>query len=93
MRAANSRPLSIAVDQLRLRQFEADLPHRVFEEQPVFGFLDGIDLRADQFHAVFIEHAGFGQRHGKIQAGLAADGGKQRVGTLAADHFGRRIRR
>ena len=66
---------------------EADLPHRVFEQQPVFGFLDGIDLRADQLHAVLIEHAGFGQRDGKIQAGLAADGGEQRVGALAADHF------
>ena len=70
-----------------MRQIEADLAHRVFEQQAVFGFLDGIDFRADQLHAVLIEHARFGQRDRKIQAGLPADGGEQRVGTLAADHF------
>ena len=48
------------IHQLRLRQFEADLLHGVLEEQPVFRFLDGIDFGADQFDAVFIEHAGFG---------------------------------
>ena len=73
--------------QLRLRQIQTDLAHRVFEQQPIFGLLDGIQLRADQLDAVLIQHARFGQRHGKIQSGLAADGGKQRVGTLAADHF------
>ena len=73
------------VDELRVRRFEADLAHRVFEQQPVFGLLDGVDLGADQLHAVFIEHAGFGQFDREIQAGLAADGGKQRVGPFLAD--------
>ena len=39
-------------DELRLRRFEADLPHRVFEEQAVFGLLDGVDFGADQLDAV-----------------------------------------
>ena len=49
------------VHQLRLRRIQADLPHRIFEQQPVFGLLDGFDFRADQLHAVLVEHAGFGQ--------------------------------
>ena len=73
------------VDELRLRRFEADLAHRVFEQQAVFGLLDGVDLGADQFDAVLVEHAGFGEFDGEIQAGLAADGGEQRVGALAPD--------
>ena len=85
MRAANSSAAFDVGDELRLRRFEADLAHGVFEQQAVFGLLDGVDLGADQLHAVLIEHAGFGQFHGKIQAGLAAHGGEQRIGPLAAD--------
>ena len=51
-RAAKSRPSSHVVDQLRERRLQADLAHRVFEQQPVFGLLDGVDLRADQLDAV-----------------------------------------
>ena len=75
------------VHQLRLRRFQADLAHRVFEQQPVFGFLDGFDFRADQLDAVFIEHARFGQLHREVETRLTADGGEQRVGALAPDHF------
>ena len=71
-------------DELRARRFEADLPHRVLEQQAVFGLLDGVDFRADQFDAVAIEHAGFGQFHGKIQRGLSAHRGEQRVGPFRA---------
>ena len=73
------------VDELRLRRLQADLAHGVFEQQAVFGLLDGVDLGADQLHAVLFEHAGFGEFHGEIQAGLAAHGGEQRIGPLAAD--------
>ena len=72
-------------DELRLRCVEADLAHRVFEEQTVLGLLDGVDLGADQFDAVAIEHACFGEFDGEIEPGLAADGGKQSVGALSAD--------
>ncbi len=85
MRPANSRPRGDRVDELRLRRLEADLAHRIFEEQAVFGLLDGVDLGADQLDAVLIQDAGFGEFDREIQPGLAADGGEQRVGPFAAD--------
>ena len=83
MRSANSSPAVDVVDELRLRRLQADLAHRVLEQQAVFGLLDGVDLGADQFDAVLVEHARFGQFHREIQAGLPAHGGEQRVGPLA----------
>ena len=68
-------------------RFEADLPHRVLEQQTVFGLLDGVDFGADQFDAVALEHAGFGQFDGKIQRGLSAYGREQRVGPFLRDDF------
>ena len=65
------------------RRLQADLAHRVLEQQAVFGLLDGVDLGADQFDAVLVQHAGFGQFDGEVEAGLAADGGEQRVGPFA----------
>ena len=59
--------------------------HRVFEEQPVFRLLDGVDFGADQFDSVAIEDAGFGQFDGEVQRGLAAYGGEQRVGAFFGD--------
>ncbi len=64
------------VDQRRLGNIEADLLHRVFEEQPVFGLLDRGDIRADQLHVVLLEHAAVSEFDRKIQRGLSADGGQ-----------------
>ena len=72
-------------DELGVRGFEADPAHGVFEQQAVFGFFDGVDFGADQLDAVLIEHAGFGEFDGEVEAGLAADGREQRVGALDAD--------
>ncbi len=72
-------------DELRGGRFEADLAHRVFEEQPVFGLLDGVDFGADQFDAVAIEDAGFGQFDRKVQGGLSADRGEQGIGAFFGD--------
>ena len=91
--SANSQPAFDVVDQLRLRRVEADLAHRIFEQQAVFGLLDGVDLGADQLDAVLVEHAGFGQFDREIQAGLPADGREQRVGPLLADDLFERTRR
>ena len=85
MRSANSRPPLMLLTSCDSRRLEADLAHGVLEQQAVFGLLDGVDLGADQLHAVLVEHAGFGQFHREVQAGLAAHGGEQRVGPLAAD--------
>ena len=93
MRLGELQAVFDVVDELRLRHLEADLPHRIFEQQPVFGLLDGVDLRADQLDAVLVEHAGFGQLDRQIQAGLPADGREQRVGPLACGSLLRRTRR
>ncbi len=61
------------VDQRGLRDFEADANHRVFEEQAVFGLLDGFELGADEFDVVAVEDAGVGQIDGEIEGRLAAD--------------------
>ncbi len=52
--------------------------HRVFEQQAVFGLLDGAELRADELHAVLLEHAAVGQLDREVQRGLSADGRQQR---------------
>jgi hypothetical protein len=61
------------VHKLRVRHIEADLAHRIFEQQTVFGFLDRLDIRSDQLDAVFVENARLGEIHGQIQSGLPAD--------------------
>ncbi len=66
------------VDERGARNFEADADHRVFEEQTVFGLLDGFELGADQLDVVAVENAGVGQIDGEIERGLAADGRQQR---------------
>src|SRR4051794_15830062 len=58
------------VDERRARHVEADLGHRIFEQQAVFGFLDCAKLRADEDYAVLIEHAAVGEVHGEVQRGL-----------------------
>ena len=39
------------------RHLDADLLHRVAEQQAILGHLDRVDLRADQLDAVRLEHA------------------------------------
>ncbi len=62
-------------DELGLRCFETDLAHRVLEKEAIFGLLDGVDLGADEFDAILVEHSGFGEFHGEVQTRLAADRG------------------
>ena len=76
------------VERLRdttLRRREADLFHRVLEEQAVFGHLDRIDLRANQLDVVFLEDAALGERDGEVQGRLPTDGRQDGVGTLFRD--------
>ena len=72
------------VDQRGFRNVEADALHRIFEDQAVFGLLDGTDLRADELHVVFLEHAAVGKFDGEIQRGLSADGRQNREAGAAA---------
>src|SRR4030095_8343268 len=39
------------------RHLDADLRHRVAEQQAIFGNLDGVDLRANQLDVVFFQRA------------------------------------
>ena len=61
------------------------MPHGILEQKPVFGLLDSFDLRANQLNAVSIKDSCFGERDGKVQAGLATYGGEQRIGPFAAN--------
>jgi hypothetical protein len=59
-----------------LLTIQADAGHGVFEEQAVFGLLDGAKLRPDQLHTVFFEHSGISQLHRQVQRCLPADCGQ-----------------
>ena len=65
--------------------------HRVFEEQAVFGLLDGAELRADELHVVLFEHASVGQLDREIQRGLSAHSRQQRKDAgsfIGGQHLG-----
>ncbi|MEZ5420842.1 MAG: hypothetical protein R2708_26360 [Vicinamibacterales bacterium] len=68
-----------------LGHVEADLEHGIVEELPVLGDVDGLNRRADEFHAVLLEHVYVVQGHGQVERGLPADRGQDRVGLLAGD--------
>ena len=60
------------VDQRRLRHIEADALHGIFEIQPVFRLLDGIDIRADQPDVVLVENPAVRKFDRQIERGLSA---------------------
>ena len=64
---------------------DAELGHRVLELLAILAALDGIDLDADDLDAVLVEDARLGKLARKVEAGLAAQVGKQRVGTFERD--------
>ena len=67
------------------RHIEADLLHRIAEQQAVFADVDRVDLRADQFDPVLRENPLLVQRHGEVERRLSADGRQHRVRTLQGD--------
>ena len=66
------QPRLNVVHQLRLRHIQANLAHRIFKQQPVFSFLNGANVGANQLHAALFQHARFSQFHRKIQRRLPA---------------------
>ena len=64
--------------------FAADLGDDVLELLPVLAALDGLEVGADQLDAVALQHAVLVQRDGRVQRGLPAEGGQQRVDLVAA---------
>ncbi|KAF5028300.1 hypothetical protein DSECCO2_660530 [anaerobic digester metagenome] len=67
---------------------EADVFHGLAEKFAGFRLFDDVERRADEFHAVFGQDAGFGQGHGGIEAGLAAEGRQEGVGLFPSDDAG-----
>ena len=70
--ARKFQPIFGAVHQRRLGHVEPDLLHRVFEEETVFGFLNGRDIRANQAHVIFFQNAAVGKFDCQIQRSLSA---------------------
>ncbi len=73
------------VDDARLRRLDAELLHRLLEDLAVLSALDGAEVDADDLHAVLVEDALLRELHGKVEAGLAAEVGEDRVGALLLD--------
>ena len=76
-----------AVDESGRGNFQADFAAGVLEPEAIFGNFDGAEGGADHFDFVLFENAGLGEFDSEIESGLAADGGKQRVGAFFNDDF------
>ena len=70
---------------------QADLGHRVFELEPVFGFVDGLGRRTDQLDLVFFQHAVVPQIECAVERRLAAHGRQNRIGPLFGNNFFHRL--
>ena len=68
-----------------LRHLDADLAHRVAEQQAVLGHLDRVDLRANQLDVVLLEDAALVQRDRQVERRLSADGRQHGIGLLLDD--------
>src|SRR6185436_20314808 len=66
----------------RARKIETDALHRGLEELAVLRLLDRLDLRADQLHAVTVEHPTLREGHGEVEPGLPAEGGQEGIRPL-----------
>ena len=64
---------------------DAELGHAVVEQLAVFPAFDRLKVAADHLDAVLLEHARTRKVDRRIEAGLPAERGKQRVGTLPFD--------
>ncbi len=63
----------------------ADFDHFFFEALAVFGELDRVDRRTEQFDAVLLEDTGVVQFDREIQSGLAAERRQKRIRAFARD--------
>ena len=67
------------------RHLQPGFVHRLLEEHAIFSDLNRFALRANHFHAAFIEHTGVGQGNGQIQRRLSTDSWKQGVRSFTFD--------
>ena len=63
--------------------FAANLVHDVLEFLAVLAALDGVDVRADELHAVLFQNAEAVQLDRRVQRSLAAEGGQNSVDRVA----------
>src|SRR6185436_4651043 len=68
-----------------LRNLDADLLHRIAEEETVFGDLDRVDLRANQLDVVFGKDPPLVECDRQIESRLTTDGGQHRIRLLFDD--------
>ena len=71
----------------------AELLDDLLERLAVLAAVDRLDAGADQLDAVLLEHAVLVQRHRRVERGLPAERGQQRVGALLGDHLLDELRR
>ncbi len=83
----------VVVGQAGAGNGQADLLHRLLEQGPVLGLLDGRQLGADQFDAELVQNPHLGHGHRRIQRRLAAQGRQDRVRALLFDDLGQDLRR
>ena len=76
------------VGDARLRALEANLLHGLGKELAVLARLDGVQVAANDLHAVLVQHAGVAQGNGAVEGRLAAHVGKQRVRPLLLYYLG-----
>ena len=81
------------VGDKRAGALEADLVHRLAEQEPVLGLFDGVLVGTDQLDAEFLQHALFSQRQGAVERRLAAHGGEHRVRLFSAQDLLHHVRR
>ena len=69
------------------RDLAADAGHDLLEPAAVLAGFDRLDVGADEFDPVGDQDARFVQGYGRVERGLAAQRGEDRVGTLGGDHL------
>ena len=84
-RLDSGQALLDAVADGRPRALGTDIGDDPPEELAILAALDGVDVRADELHAVALERAGAMQGHGGVERGLSAERGEEGVGPLALD--------
>ena len=75
----------------RLGAGEANLVHRLLEQIAVFRRLNRLHRRANQFHAVFLQHAVFGKIQRAVERRLPAHRRQNRVRALLGDNLLHRL--
>ena len=87
----NGPSLVHAVGNARAGGTQADLGHRLFELETVFGFVDGLGRSADQLDLISLQHAVVPQIKRAVQRSLAAHSGQNRIGLFLGDDFFHRL--